>query len=102
MISNASHSIDLPPNEIAKPLSVSKSANSNGIFTTELNSIRSSKKRKRNKDASDDTPKAFARLMAFQRGEKLPKGLDDGVKVSKAAKKRKLAEERENGDEDTQ
>jgi hypothetical protein len=102
LVSNASHSIDLPPTEIAKPLSVSISANSNGIFTTELNPKWSNKKRKRNKDANDDTPKAFARLMAFQRGEKLPKGLDDGVKVSKAAKKRKLAEEREKAAEDTQ
>lgn len=33
--------------------------------------------------------------MAFQRGEKLPKGLDDGVKQSKAQKKRKVAVERE-------
>ena len=34
--------------------------------------------------------------MAFQRGEKLPKGLDDGVKISKSArKKQKLAKENE-------
>jgi len=31
--------------------------------------------------------------MAFQQGKKLPKGLDDGVKESKAAKKRRLAAE---------
>jgi hypothetical protein len=51
-----------------------------------------SKKRKRNKDNDDDTPKAFSRLMAFTQGKKLPKGLDDGVKLTKAEKKRKLAE----------
>lgn len=90
-------SIDLPPSVIAKPLPVSKSANANGIFTSEINSKRSNKKRKRNKDVQDDTPKAFARLMAFQRGEKLPKGLDDGVKISKAERKRKRAEA-EDGD----
>lgn len=33
--------------------------------------------------------------MAFHSGKKLPKGLDDGVRVSKAAKKRKLAAEKE-------
>jgi hypothetical protein len=33
--------------------------------------------------------------MAFHSGKKLPKGLDDGVRVSKAAKKRKLATEKE-------
>ncbi|KAH8763874.1 hypothetical protein BGZ57DRAFT_903043 [Hyaloscypha finlandica] len=84
---------DLPPTTIARPLPTSKSAKENGIFTTELNSTRKNKKRKRNKDAEDDTPKEFLRLMAFQQGKKLPKGLDDGVKESKAAKKRRLAAE---------
>jgi hypothetical protein len=80
---------------IAKPLSVSKSASSNGIFTSEITTAkRSNKKRNRSKDAQDDTPKAFARLMAFQSGKKLPKGLDDGVKVSKADRKRKSAAEK--------
>jgi hypothetical protein len=46
-------------------------------------------KRKRNIDKDDDTPKAFARLMAFRDGKKLPKGLDDGVKVTKKQKRSK-------------
>ncbi|KAE9373952.1 hypothetical protein N431DRAFT_374648 [Stipitochalara longipes BDJ] len=87
--------IDLPPSVIAKPLPTSKSAKENGIFTSELNATRKNKKRKRNKDAEDDTPKAFLRLMAFQQGKKLPKGLDDGVKETKAAKKRRVAAEKE-------
>ncbi|PMD41103.1 hypothetical protein L207DRAFT_457467 [Hyaloscypha variabilis F] len=87
--------IDLPPSVVAKPLPTSKSAKENGIFTSELNVARKNKKRKRNKDAEDDTPKAFLRLMAFQQGKKLPKGLDDGVKESKAAKKRRVAAEKE-------
>lgn len=92
-----STSVDLPPTEFAKPLSVSKSAASNGIFTTELNPKRDNKKRKRKPDTSDDTPKAFQRLMAFQRGEKLPKGLDNGEKLSKSArKKQKLEKESAN------
>ncbi|RDL32020.1 Uncharacterized protein BP5553_09422 [Venustampulla echinocandica] len=81
--------LDLPPTVVAKPLPVSKSANENGIFTSDLTATRrTNKKRKRNTDAADDTPKAFARLMAFTQGRKLPKGLDDGVKIStKKAKK---------------
>jgi hypothetical protein len=89
---------DLPPTTIARPLPTSKSAKENGIFTSELNSTRKNKKRKRNKDAEDDTPKAFLRLMAFQQGKKLPKGLDDGVKESKAAKKRRVAAEKQSSE----
>ncbi|TGO10567.1 hypothetical protein BTUL_0131g00060 [Botrytis tulipae] len=78
--------INLPPTTIAKPLPVSKSSNANGIFTSELNPTRKNKKRKRNTNADDDTPKAFARLMAFKSGQKLPKGLDDGLRKPKAKK----------------
>ncbi|KAH7377472.1 hypothetical protein BKA64DRAFT_688202 [Cadophora sp. MPI-SDFR-AT-0126] len=91
--------VDLPPTTLALPLSVSKSASSNGIFTSELStsstrnnstSAKNNKKRKR-KDTDDDTPKAFQRLMAFAQGKRLPKGLDDGVRVTKKeGKKRKL------------
>jgi hypothetical protein len=90
-----SRSLDLPPTVLAKPLPTSKSAKENGIFTSELNNTRKNKKRKRNKDAEDDTPKAFLRLLAFQQGKKLPKGLDDGVKETKAAKKRRIAAEKD-------
>ncbi|KAH8805728.1 hypothetical protein F5884DRAFT_800369 [Xylogone sp. PMI_703] len=81
---------DLPPNIIAKPLPVSKSAAANGIFTSELNlNKRTNKKRKRNPDKDDDTPKQFMRLMAFKEGKRLPKGLDDGTapKKKKGGKK---------------
>ena len=82
--------IDLPPTTIAQPLPVSKSASANGIFTTELSLPKqaASKKRKRKDVDQDDTPKAFLRLMAFQQGKRLPKGLDDGVQKS-TNKKRK-------------
>ncbi|KAG9235225.1 putative UPF0653 protein [Amylocarpus encephaloides] len=80
---------DLPPTSIAKPLAVSKSSKENGVFTSELTTTRrTNKKRKHNPDINDDTPKAFARLMMFQQGQKLPKGLDDGVR-DKKVKKRK-------------
>ncbi|KAG4411846.1 hypothetical protein IFR04_015009 [Cadophora malorum] len=94
--------VDLPPTTLALPLSVSKSASSNGIFTSELSTSKSNstkgnnnnnKKRKR-KDTDDDTPKAFQRLMAFAQGKRLPKGLDDGVReTKKEGKKRKVAAE---------
>lgn len=81
--------MDLPPSVTAKPLPVSKSAKSNGIFSTDDSSAstRKSNKRKRNKDNADDTPKAFARLMAMQQGQKLRSGLDDGIKKTKKQKK---------------
>ncbi|KAH7305727.1 putative UPF0653 protein [Rhexocercosporidium sp. MPI-PUGE-AT-0058] len=87
--------IDLPPSTIAQPLSVSKSSASNGIFTSELSNTRrgaTNKKRKR-KETDDDTPKAFQRLMAFAQGKRLPKGLDDGVRLTKTEekKRRKIA-----------
>jgi hypothetical protein len=69
------------------------------VFTTELsNTRRDNKKRKRKPDPNDDTPKAFARLMAFREGKKLPKGLDDGVRETKAAKKRRIASEQDGKD----
>ncbi|KAL3426815.1 urease accessory protein [Phlyctema vagabunda] len=86
--------INLPPSTIAKPLSTAKGANSNGVFTTEIKTDKRANKKRKRKDDTDDTPKAFARLMAFQQGKKLPKGLDDGVKPAKK-KARKPAEDAE-------
>lgn len=89
------HRVDLPPTQIAKPLSTSKSAAENGIFTSESsNAKRNPSKKRKRKDMDDDTPKAFQRLMLFAQGKKLPKSLDDGVKLTKAEKKRKVAEEK--------
>lgn len=85
--------LDLPPTIVAEPLPVSKSAaENNPIFTTTTKRL--NKKRRRNADAQDDTPKAFARLMAFQQGKKLPKGLDDGA-VKPTNKKAKMQAETE-------
>ncbi|PBP17971.1 hypothetical protein BUE80_DR011340 [Diplocarpon rosae] len=96
--------VDLPPTTIAKPLSTSKASASNGIFTNDLsNAVKRKNKKRKRKDIDDDTPKAFARLMAFTQGKKLPKGLDDGVRETKVAKKRKIVkkEDEDRGDEDT-
>ena len=78
---------DLPPTTRAKPLPVRKPES---IFTSE----KSNKRRKPNKNKAqqadyndDDTPKDFARLMAFQTTGKRVSGLDDGTKTQ--AKKRK-------------
>ncbi|KAK6359694.1 hypothetical protein TWF696_000836 [Orbilia brochopaga] len=51
-------------------------------------SKRKRKKTKRSRDPTDDTPKAFARLMAFATTGKLPNGLDD-PKPGATSKKRK-------------
>lgn len=95
---------DLPPTIVAKPLPVSKSAAANGIFTSDLDvNKRASKKRKRNPDKEDDTPKEFLRLMAFRQGKKLPKGLDDGTipRKKKNQKNQKNETKNENKNEDT-
>ncbi|KAF3923491.1 hypothetical protein ABW21_db0208665 [Orbilia brochopaga] len=51
-------------------------------------SKRKRKKQKRSRDATDDTPKAFTRLMAYASTGKLPNGLDD-PKPGATSKKRK-------------
>lgn len=86
-------SFNLPPDTIAKPLPVSKSADTKASRPAKPNPDKPgpSKKRKRSKPGDDDTPKAFARLMAFQNGIKPKSGLDDGSKPTKTAKKRKTA-----------
>ncbi|KFY28987.1 hypothetical protein V491_00229 [Pseudogymnoascus sp. VKM F-3775] len=84
---------DLPPSEVAKPLSVARGAKSNGIFSSDSAPARKPNKRKRRDDA-DDTPRAFARLMMFQQGKRLPSGLDDGVKPTKKQKQAAAAAEK--------
>lgn len=71
-------SFDLPPTERAAPLPVRNAKTSN-------QNARPNKKRKINKSngivggyGADDTPKEFARLMAFKTTGKRRKGLDDG------------------------
>ncbi|KFY38063.1 hypothetical protein V495_06777 [Pseudogymnoascus sp. VKM F-4514 (FW-929)] len=84
---------DLPPSEVAKPLSVAKGAKSNGIFSSDSAPARKPNKRKR-KDDADDTPKAFQRLMMFQQGKRLRSGLDDGIKPTKKQKQAAAAAEK--------
>lgn len=74
----------MPPSEIAKSLSTARGAKENGVFTTDQAPKKTKRKRKND---TDDTPKAFQRLMMFQQGKKLPKGLDDGVQKTKKQKK---------------
>lgn len=74
----------MPPSEIAKSLSTARGAKENGVFTSDQAPTKNKRKRKND---TDDTPKAFQRLMMFQQGKKLPKGLDDGVQKTKKQKK---------------
>ena len=87
---------DLPPEKRAKPLSVHKpkpetwegfddDAATKATSETKLNKRRKPNNRNKNGEEDgkgkvmDDTPKNFARLMAWQsEGRKLRKGLDDG------------------------
>jgi len=79
---------NLPPTERARPLPVGKHGQS--VFTsTPEDNVRRKAKAKR-KRADDDTPRAFARIMAFQTsGRKLPDGLDEGLLKPRASKKAK-------------
>ncbi|KAL8999380.1 MAG: hypothetical protein Q9169_001806 [Polycauliona sp. 2 TL-2023] len=62
---------ELPPTSIAKPLPVS----------TAPQARQTSKALKRKNDPSNDTPRAFTRLMNYtSTGHKTPRGLDDGIK----------------------
>jgi hypothetical protein len=74
---------DLPPSQLAKPLPASKHA-------TPASAIRHhAKKRPAKPTADDDTPRAFARLLQFQRtGKGVRRGLDEG-RPRAAGKKRK-------------
>ncbi|KAF2646098.1 hypothetical protein P280DRAFT_494613 [Massarina eburnea CBS 473.64] len=80
---NDEANFNLPPTEHAAPLPVPKVRGT-------ANSGPRNKKRKTNTVVegygADDTPKAFARLMAFSQGGKRRSGLDDGVKKTKKAK----------------
>ncbi|MCJ1417664.1 hypothetical protein MMC32_004008 [Xylographa parallela] len=83
---------ELPPTSLAKPLPVIKPRKAS------TNILRGSKPSLKRKSAGkdvlkDDTPRAFARLMAFHtQGVKPRSGLDDGIVKSK---KRKRAEANE-------
>lgn len=80
---------ELPPTTFAKPLPVTKiTRQSLSTATTEPTRKKSLKRKRSSKpDTSDDTPKAFARLMAFSQGLKSHSGLDDGIVRSKKQKR---------------
>ena len=87
-------SYNLPPTTIATPLPVAKSSKAlpttkASSKPTEENQKRNLKRKRSNKDAStDDTPRAFTRLLAFSKGIKPRSGLDDGIRPSKKQKKK--------------
>ncbi|KAL1606319.1 hypothetical protein SLS60_003721 [Paraconiothyrium brasiliense] len=81
------NNFDLPPSIRAAPLPVGKNRPSPAQKT---------KKRKTSHIqgyGTDDTPKAFARLMAFQQNPKRRSGLDDGAKPKKAPKPSQKAQQ---------
>ncbi|KAL9113109.1 MAG: hypothetical protein Q9227_002721 [Pyrenula ochraceoflavens] len=78
---------NLPPVTSAKPLS----ARPTRLTGPDVSKTKSKKvRRTATKTTDDDTPKAFARLMQYQAGKRLPSGLDDGSSSNLArGKKRK-------------
>lgn len=94
-------SFNLAPNSRARTLSVHQKSES--IFTSdkerkeklaEKHDQRRRKRSKSGKGAEDDTPKAFARLMAFQKeGKRVRNGLDDGIREKKNKKGGKRQEQ---------
>ncbi|RVX74124.1 hypothetical protein B0A52_01956 [Exophiala mesophila] len=84
---------NLPPTSRARTLTVhQKSASIFSDDAARKEKFANKKRRKHGKGGAqaDDTPKAFARLMAMQQGRKIKSGLDDGTSDSKANKKKRL------------
>jgi hypothetical protein len=79
---HGSHSrFDLPPTQRAQPLSVGKFQNAK---------TENSKRRSSGNYASDDTPKMFARLLAFSKtGKGLQRGLDNGETGHRGMKRKR-------------
>ncbi|KIX08461.1 uncharacterized protein Z518_03117 [Rhinocladiella mackenziei CBS 650.93] len=80
---------DLPPSSRAGTLSVHQKQES--IFTSDRDKKRKQQEKKQKKrmgtGMEDDTPKAFARLMAFQKtGKRISSGLDNGDRPRKKQK----------------
>ncbi|MCJ1311213.1 hypothetical protein MMC25_004884 [Agyrium rufum] len=85
---------NLPPTSPARPLPVTKRATTSTFLTP--STTKSALKRKRASAASktngfstDDTPRAFTRLLNFANGVKPRSGLDDGTPRPKGTKKKK-------------
>lgn len=82
------HSYELPPTIFAQPLPVTKSPKSTTKLSAPSTQKSTLKRKRHHKDpANDDTPRAFARLMAFTQGIKPRPGLDDGIIKSKKQKR---------------
>jgi hypothetical protein len=84
---------DLPPTSLAKPLPAHQKPHEPNIRTLKAARRKPNTHRKLNPPSTlDDTPKSFARLLAFQQGQCLRSGLDDGAsKAKNKNRKRKRA-----------
>ncbi|EXJ78633.1 hypothetical protein A1O1_09034 [Capronia coronata CBS 617.96] len=95
---------DLPPSIRAKPLTTLTKQES--IFTSDKEKKEKKQQKRKQKSKNngydDDTPKSFARLMAYQQGKR-PKnaGLDDGNYTKKKKAKVKASQPDGDGDGDT-
>lgn len=73
-------SYDLPPSSVAQSLPVKKLAPSTSTSSN-------TKSKRKPKKTTDDTPKAFARLMQYSQAGKRPYSLDNGEPISKKRKR---------------
>ncbi|KAL6249331.1 hypothetical protein RBB50_003184 [Rhinocladiella similis] len=86
----AETNFDLPPSTRARTLSVHQKSETIFESSKDKKSKREAKKASKKTDVKDDTPKSFARLLAFQQnGKRLPSGLDDGTAKTSANDKKK-------------
>lgn len=98
---------DLPPTAQAAPLPAHR-PKAVVALDDEGNPARSNKRRKPSKAKSnapqskvvDDTPKQFARMMAYvKNGKRIPTGLDDGTKNKKKQKEKKEQKQKKTPDD---
>ena len=86
---------ELPPDTVARPLPVVKQSLT-ATKSKPLRSMRPAHTKPKSKISDNDTPRAFARLMAFhQQGIKPRSGLDEGH-AQKGKKRKRVGQEGEN------
>ncbi|MCJ1354583.1 MAG: hypothetical protein MMC33_004572 [Icmadophila ericetorum] len=93
---NSAH-YELPPTVLAKPLPITKKHISDPKTSSKTPHPTKpiNKSKSKSNALSDDTPRAFSRLMAFTKGIKPPSGLDDGRPTKLGKRKRSATEDLE-------
>ncbi|KAI9785355.1 MAG: hypothetical protein M1839_000373 [Geoglossum umbratile] len=81
---------ELPPTALAKPLpAATKSASKPNPGPSSSKVRKKAKRKPKNRLEDDDTPKAFSRLLQFQKTGRYPSGLDDGQPAARSKKRKR-------------